>query len=96
MIDPDRQELTVLEEKALRLVSEGRVHVTWIESRGVAATGKVDGDNDTYSVAFSPAGGICTCPAGAHHRRCSHAIALELRVAAGRTRHRVNRSPGLC
>jgi hypothetical protein len=69
-------------EKALRLVKERRVHIRWIEPRGIAAAGTVDGDNDTYLVSFSPAGRICTCPAGANHRDCSHALALELRVLA--------------
>jgi hypothetical protein len=84
MIDPERQELTDLEEKAVRFVTEKRVQVAWIDSRGVAASGTVEGDHGTYSVAYSPAGRICTCPAGVNGRRCSHAIALELRVAAGR------------
>lgn len=72
-----------IEEKAIRLVKEGRVHIRWVNSDGSAAMGTVDGDNDVYSVAFSPEGRICVCPAGANHRTCSHGLALELRVLAG-------------
>lgn len=65
------------EEKALRLIKEGRVHVTW--TNGDAGQGIVDGDNDTYVCSFSPAGRVCSCPA---YRHCSHALALELKVMA--------------
>lgn len=82
MIDPTRQEISELEAKALRLVTDGRVHVRWVESQGMAAVGMVDGDHDSYQVAFSPEGGVCTCPAGVNHRRCSHILALELRAVA--------------
>ena len=81
-LDPSRQELRDIEVKAIRPVVEGRVHVRWVERRGLAADGTVDGDTDTYGVSFSPGGRICTCPAGAHHRPCSHSLALELKVAA--------------
>jgi hypothetical protein len=83
MIDPSKQTLSEVETKAIRLVTENRVHVAWVERRGRAAHGTVDGDTDTYSVSFSPAGRICTCPAGSNHQSCSHGIALELKVAAG-------------
>ena len=71
-------ELSTIEEKAVRLVFEGRVTVTW-ETDG-AASGIVDGDTGTYRCSFDPSGKQCTCPAGSNHRRCSHAIALELEV----------------
>jgi hypothetical protein len=71
-----------IERKARRLIDQSRVHIRWIEPQGIAAAGTVDGDTDTYSCSFSPAGRICTCPAGANHRDCSHALALELRVLA--------------
>lgn len=71
------------EEKAIKLVKEGRCHVRWVNSDGTAASGRVDGDHDTYQVSFDPTGRICTCPAGANHRTCSHGLALELRVLAG-------------
>jgi hypothetical protein len=68
-----------LDEKAIRMVENGRVTVTWTGDE--AGAGTVDGDTDTYQVQFSPAGYVCTCEAGRHHRVCSHAIALELAVA---------------
>lgn len=71
-----------LEEKAIRLIMEGRVTVVWTGDG--AGQGLVDGDNDTYSVSYSPAGRLCTCPAGANHRACSHALALELEVGRQR------------
>jgi hypothetical protein len=81
-LSPD-QELKPIEEKAVRLIAEGRVHVQWTESQRIAAAGVVDGETDTYQVSFSPAGRVCTCEAGQHHRTCSHALALELVVMAG-------------
>lgn len=80
VIDPTRQRLSHTDEKALRLVREGRVHVTWTTSDGIAGAGIVDGDTDTYLCSYSPAGRICTCLAGSGHRDCSHAKALELKV----------------
>lgn len=70
--------MKAIEEKAIRLIMEGRVTVTW--SGDGAGQGLVDGDTDTYQVSYSPAGKVCTCPAGFNHRACSHAIALELEV----------------
>lgn len=68
------------EEKAVRLVLEGRVTVTWINDDYSAASGTVDGETDTYRVSFSPAGRVCTCQAARHHKDCSHGVALELEV----------------
>lgn len=69
------------EEKAIRLVMEGRVHARYVAEDGQSGSGTVDGDTDTYQVSFDPSGRICTCPAGSNHRTCSHAVALELEVA---------------
>ncbi len=70
--------MSPIEEKAIRMVEDGKVTITWTGDG--AAAGTVDGHTDTYQVSFSPAGRICTCEAGRHHRVCSHAIALELAV----------------
>ena len=70
--------LNFVQEKANRLVDEQRVHVLW--ANDVAGHGIVDGDTDTYYCSFSPAGRVCTCPAGQTHRDCSHALALEWKV----------------
>lgn len=70
-----------IEQKAIRLVMEERVTLLHIAEDGAYGAGTVDGDLDTYQVSFSPAGRICTCPAGANHRPCSHGIALELEAA---------------
>lgn len=67
-----------VDAKAVKLVTDSCVTVTW--SNGDAASGIVDGYTDTYQVSYSPAGRICTCPAGINHRTCSHSIALELEV----------------
>jgi hypothetical protein len=83
IVDPSRQELSEVEAKAVRLVAEGKVSVQWVERRGRAAHGIVEGDHDKYQTSFSPAGRICVCPAGANHQTCSHALALELKVADG-------------
>lgn len=65
-----------IEEKAVRLVRDGRVTVKW--TNGEAGHGVVDGDHDTYHCSYSPEGRVCTCPSV---RDCSHALALELAVA---------------
>ncbi len=70
--------MTPIDAKAIRMVESGRVTITWTGDG--AAAGTVDGNTDTYQVQFSPAGRVCTCEAGRHHRVCSHAIALELAV----------------
>lgn len=77
-----------VDAKALRLVLDDRVSITW-SSEG-AATGLVDGFTDTYQVSYSPAGRVCTCPAGVHHRKCSHVTALELAVLAEYRKEKVN------
>lgn len=69
-----------IEEKAIRLVMENRVTVRHIAEDSRSGSGTVDGDTDTYRVSFDPSGRICTCPAGANHRPCSHGLALELEV----------------
>lgn len=71
--------MNTTEEKAIRLVEGGRVVITWRHGL-IAATGTVDGETDTYQVAYSPEGRVCTCTAAAHHKVCSHGIALELAV----------------
>lgn len=67
-----------LEEKAIRLVMEGRVTLRWHNEDYSAGSGLVDGDTDTYQASFDPSGRMCTCLAGSNHRDCSHAVAMEL------------------
>lgn len=74
-------ELSQIEQKAIRLVMERRVYLRHIADDRQSASGTVDGDTDTYQASFDPSGRICTCPAGANHRRCSHGLALELEAA---------------
>jgi len=69
-----------IDQKAIKLVLERRVTVRWQSDDGLAASGKVDGDTDTYTASFNPEDKTCTCPAGANHRLCSHVRALELEV----------------
>lgn len=76
------------DEKALRLVLDDRVNITW-NTEG-AATGLVDGYTDTYQVSYSPEAELCTCPAGVHHRRCSHVTALRLAVVAEYRKEKVS------
>jgi len=64
----------------VRLVMDRKVTLRWVSEDRQAAQGVVDGDTGTYHVSYSPEGRICTCPAGANHRQCSHGIALELEV----------------
>lgn len=73
------------DQKAIRLVLDGKVSVTWRSESlrdGVpeAAHGKVEGDHNTYEVSYSPAGRVCGCLAAMNGRDCSHGLALELAV----------------
>ena len=72
--------LKPIEEKAVRLVLENRVHIRWRNDDHSAGSGVVEGDTDTYTASFDPTGRTCSCPAGSNRRGCSHGIALELAV----------------
>ena len=75
-----------VDAKAIRLVEEERVTITW--STGIeAGQGVVDGDTNTYQASYSPAGYVCTCKAGQNHKTCSHAIAVELAVLYDKERN---------
>jgi hypothetical protein len=69
-----------IDAKAIRLVENGAVTITWVSPDRDAAAGTIDGATDTYQAQYSPAGMVCTCQAGRHHQTCSHAIALQLAV----------------
>lgn len=71
--------LNKLQEKADRLVKEGRVTVHWTNGRflDAAGMGTVVGDHGTYRASFTPGMRVCTCKAGRTLRDCSHALALE-------------------
>lgn len=75
--------MTGIEEKARRLLGEGRVHI-WAESGGLRA--QVEGDHGTYALGFSSRAGP-SCPCESWRRRCSHALAVEL-VTNDRRRRR--------
>lgn len=73
-----------VEKKAVRLVADDRVVVTWRSPRGTQLQGMVRGDSGiVYTVAVDPAGEWCDCPWGGHHpgSRCSHTLALQLQAA---------------
>lgn len=80
-----------VEEKAARLLREGRVTL-WADAAGLRAI--VEGDHGTYAIAFPRSGPSCPCAAWS--RRCSHVRAVEL-VTGGRrrvTRSGVTPAPG--
>lgn len=73
------------DEKAIRLVRDGKVTITWrsdelIAGVPIAAAGTVEGDHSTYKVSYSPAGRVCGCLAAMNGRDCSHGLSLELAV----------------
>ncbi len=71
--------MTPAELKAIRLVLEERVAVTFQTADVVA--GDVQGDTGGYRVSIDPDGPHCDCLYGREHGgRHSHTIALELAV----------------
>lgn len=72
------------EEKAHRLLTEGRLSVERIERGVVIASCRGFSDGEVYRLGFDPRGQgewRCTCDASRKfHRRCSHLIALQLVV----------------
>ena len=72
--------MTPQELKAIRLVTENRVAVSYRTDDVLA--GDVEGDTGTYRVTIDPDGPHCDCTFGREHGgRHSHTIALELAVA---------------
>lgn len=66
------------EEKARRLVAEGRVRLSADGGHAV-----VDGEHAAYTVRLTGYGPSCDCPS--YRRRCSHALAVELLTEAARS-----------
>lgn len=65
--------------KARRLLTEGRVTITHVDSREVAAI--VKGDSGAiYSVMHRPGKWSCSCDASPYGR-CSHLLAVQLITA---------------
>lgn len=68
-------------QKAVKLVQDGRVAVTYISPHRVVVSGLVRGASGTvYRVTVDPAGAWCECLWAQHHRGalCSHSLALQL------------------
>ena len=79
-------ELTAKEEKAVRLVADDRVTITYHSGNAhdLVLIAQVVGDSDTYRVTIDPSGEHCTCPASElGHRECSHLLAVKIEL----TRH---------
>jgi hypothetical protein len=62
-----------IEQKALRLISERRLHVHRIAERRVEA--HCNGDTRSYTLTYDGRGWRCDCPA---RKRCAHLTALQL------------------
>ncbi len=68
-----------LDEKAKALLAEGRVEVRGADRDQNWVYAVVHGYSSSYTVSHQPGRGwTCACAAGAHNRRCSHLIAVEL------------------
>lgn len=63
-----------VEEKARRLLTEGRVRA-WCDEAGLRVL--VRGDHDTYHIHVTGRGRGLWCPCPSRRRDCSHAIAAE-------------------
>lgn len=69
-----------MEEKAFRLLIDGRVLVRRLEPETGLVVATAEGDTGTYDLGYDPQARQwrCTCPA--RKRPCSHLMALQLVV----------------
>jgi hypothetical protein len=84
-----------LQEKALRLISDGRLVVTLVDGERVEA--RVCGTDREHIVTYERGGWRCSCEAARFNQRCSHLAAAQLvcrrpeRRPAGLTAERLRR-----
>jgi uncharacterized Zn finger protein len=72
--------------KARRIVAEGRLILTEVTPRRVAATCR--GEGHLYVLGWQRGAWHCTCPASDRAAACSHLRALRLVVAVDLEAHR--------
>jgi len=65
-----------LREKAVRLLAEGRVQVTWVDDERIEA--HVRGSDAEHVVTYERGGWRCSCEAARFNQRCSHLAAAQL------------------
>jgi uncharacterized Zn finger protein len=71
------------EQKAHKILAEGRLTVERVDATTVVARCRGFSDGEVYALGFDPRANEwrCTCPASRDfHRRCSHLLALQLVV----------------
>ncbi len=69
----DRSSLT---ERALALIGDGRLVVTWVDHERVEA--RVRGTDREHVVTYQRGGWTCTCEAHRFGQRCRHLAAVQL------------------
>ena len=69
----DRSSLT---ERALALIGDGRLTVTWVDHERVEA--RVRGTDSTHLVGYRRGGWYCDCQAHQYAQRCTHLAATQL------------------
>ncbi len=69
----DRSSLT---ERALQLIADGRLTVTWVDAERVEA--RVRGTDTTHLVTYERGGWRCDCQAARYNQRCRHLAATQL------------------
>ena len=65
-----------LTERALALIAEGRLVVTWVDHERVEA--RVRGTDREHVVTYQRGGWRCTCDAARYNQRCRHLAAVQL------------------
>lgn len=74
--------MATAEDKAHRLLAEGRLTIERVDSGIIVASCRGYSGGDVYKLGFDPREGgqwRCTCEANStFRRRCSHLIALQL------------------
>ncbi len=65
-----------LQERALRLIADGRLVVTWVD--GEQAQAHVRSTDTTHVTGYRRGGWYCDCEAHRFGQRCSHLAAVQL------------------
>jgi hypothetical protein len=81
-----------LQEKALRLIRDGRLVVTLVDGERVEAHVRSSSTDGEHLVGYRRGGWYCDCEAHRFGQRCSHLAALQL-VARRPTRETTTTAP---
>jgi hypothetical protein len=67
-----------IEEKAERLLVDGRIRLVRVEPNSGLVVAKAEGDTGTWDLGYDPKGREWRCNCPARVRPCSHLLAVQL------------------